>query len=82
VRPSALAVLRLMTSSNVVGCSMGKSPNLRRLLGIAGATLLVEDVETAYRVITGLQNKLGDTYESRLGATPRVIFPVRSPLCS
>jgi hypothetical protein len=25
-RPSALAVLRLITSSNFVGCSMGKSP--------------------------------------------------------
>jgi len=28
VRPSALAVLRLMTSSNLVGRSMGKSPGL------------------------------------------------------
>ena len=28
VRPSALAVLRLMTSSNFVGCSTGRSPGL------------------------------------------------------
>jgi hypothetical protein len=28
VRPSALAVLRLMTSSNFVGCTTGKSPAL------------------------------------------------------
>src|SRR5262249_8849128 len=28
VSPSALAVLRLMTSSNFVGCSSGKSPGL------------------------------------------------------
>src|SRR5205823_4448248 len=26
VKPSALAVLRLMTNSNLVGCSMGRSP--------------------------------------------------------
>ena len=26
VRPNALAVLRLITNSNLVGCSMGKSP--------------------------------------------------------
>ena len=31
VRPSALAVLRLMTSSNLVGCSMGRSPGLAPL---------------------------------------------------
>ena len=31
VRPSALAVLRLMTSSNRVACSMGKSPGLSPL---------------------------------------------------
>jgi hypothetical protein len=28
VRPSAWAGLRLMTSSNVVGCSMGRSPGV------------------------------------------------------
>jgi hypothetical protein len=28
VSPSALAVLRLITSSNLVGCSMGRSPGL------------------------------------------------------
>ncbi len=28
VRPSALAVLRLITSSNFVGCSTGRSPGL------------------------------------------------------
>src|SRR5262249_38823304 len=28
VRPSALVVLRLITSSNFVGCSMGRSPGL------------------------------------------------------
>ena len=28
VRPSAWAVLRLMTSSNVVGCSTGRSAGL------------------------------------------------------
>jgi hypothetical protein len=34
VRPRALAVLRLITSSNLVGCSMGKSAGLapRRIL--------------------------------------------------
>src|SRR5262244_4152476 len=31
VNPSALAVLRLMTSSNVVGCSTGRSPGLAPL---------------------------------------------------
>jgi hypothetical protein len=31
VRPRALAVLRLMTSSNFVGCSMGRSPGLAPL---------------------------------------------------
>ena len=31
VRPSALAVLRLMTSSNFVGCSTGRSPGLAPL---------------------------------------------------
>src|SRR5262249_17382470 len=31
VRPSALAVLRLMTSSNVVGCSTGRSSGLAPL---------------------------------------------------
>jgi len=31
VRPSALAVLRLMTNSNVVGCSTGRSPGLAPL---------------------------------------------------
>src|SRR5262245_711586 len=31
VRPSALAVLRLMTRSNLVGCSIGKSPGLAPL---------------------------------------------------
>jgi len=31
VRPSALAVLRLITSSNVVGCSIGKSPGFAPL---------------------------------------------------
>ena len=31
VRPSALAVLRLITSSNLVGCSMGKSPGFAPL---------------------------------------------------
>jgi hypothetical protein len=31
VRPSAFAVLRLMTSSNLVGCSTGKSPGLAPL---------------------------------------------------
>ena len=31
VRPSALAVLRLMTSSNLVGCSTGRSAGLRAL---------------------------------------------------
>src|SRR6516225_5353080 len=31
VRPSACAVLRLMASSNLVGCSMGRSPALRAL---------------------------------------------------
>jgi hypothetical protein len=31
VRPSALAVLRLMTSSNLVGCSTGRSPGLAPL---------------------------------------------------
>ena len=31
VRPRALAVLRLMTSSNFVGCSMGRSPALAPL---------------------------------------------------
>src|SRR5262249_10543636 len=38
VRPSALAVLRLMTSSNLVGCSMGKSPGLAllRILSACG----------------------------------------------
>ena len=28
VRPSAFAVLRLIISSNYVGCSMGRSPGL------------------------------------------------------
>src|SRR5262249_13041171 len=34
LRPSACAVIRLMTSSNLVGCSTGKSPGLapRRIL--------------------------------------------------
>src|SRR6266700_1027107 len=31
VRPSALAVLRLMTSSNFMGCSTGRSPGLAPL---------------------------------------------------
>jgi hypothetical protein len=31
VRPSALAVFRLMTSSNFVGCSMGRSAGLAPL---------------------------------------------------
>jgi hypothetical protein len=31
VRPSALAVLRLITNSNLVGCSMGRSPGLAPL---------------------------------------------------
>jgi carboxypeptidase Taq len=31
VRPSALAVLRLMTSSNLVGCSIGRSPGFAPL---------------------------------------------------
>src|ERR1700730_6133771 len=31
VRPSALAVLRLITSSNFVGCSTGRSPGLAPL---------------------------------------------------
>ena len=31
VRPSALAVLRLMTSSNFVGCSTGRSAGLAPL---------------------------------------------------
>src|SRR5215468_9545187 len=31
VRPRALAVLRLMTSSNFVGCSTGRSPGLAPL---------------------------------------------------
>jgi hypothetical protein len=31
VRPSALAVFRLMTSSNLVGCSTGRSPGLAPL---------------------------------------------------
>src|SRR6266851_5081161 len=31
VRPSAFAVLRLMTNSNLVGCSMGRSPGLAPL---------------------------------------------------
>ena len=35
VRPSPLAVLRLMTSSNVVGCSTGKSAGLAPLRNLA-----------------------------------------------
>ena len=31
VRPRALAVLRLMTSSNFVGCSIGRSPGFAPL---------------------------------------------------
>jgi len=31
VRPSALAVLRLMTSSNLIGCWTGRSPGLKPL---------------------------------------------------
>ncbi len=30
VRPSALALLRLITNSNFVGCSMGRSAGLER----------------------------------------------------
>src|SRR5262249_51220994 len=39
VRPSALAVVRLMTSSNLVGCSTGMSPGLapRRILSTKSA---------------------------------------------
>src|SRR5262249_10878538 len=39
VRPRALAVLRLMTNSNLVGCSMGRSPGLAplRILSIYSA---------------------------------------------
>src|SRR5262252_974720 len=42
VRPSALAVLRLITNSNLVGCTTGKSPGLalcvRKVRSIAHQT--------------------------------------------
>src|SRR6516162_5875399 len=41
-RPSALAVLRLMTRSNLVGCSTGMSPGFapRRILSTSSAARL------------------------------------------
>src|SRR5215468_993332 len=41
LRPSALAVVRLMTRSNLVGCSTGISPGLipRRILSVTSAAL-------------------------------------------
>jgi hypothetical protein len=38
VRPSVLAVFRLITSSNLIGCSMGRSPGLAPLRIILGLT--------------------------------------------
>ena len=35
VRPSASAVLRLMTNSNLLGCSMGRSPGLAPLRSLS-----------------------------------------------
>ena len=47
VRPSALAVLRLMTSSNFVGCSTGRSAGFAplRILSTKTADRRVEALE-------------------------------------
>jgi hypothetical protein len=42
VRPSALAVLRLITNSNFAGCSTGRSPGLARRPRASSSLIVTE----------------------------------------
>src|SRR5215472_12027502 len=72
VRPSALAVLRLMTSSNLVGCSTGRSAGLEPLRDLchigSGASIEISEIRAVAHEGACLRPRrgLGDSREAVL----------------
>src|SRR5207245_11453433 len=82
VRPSAFAALRLTTSSNFVGCSMGRSPGFAPLIILSTYTAAWRNISgefTPYdmRPPAGTYSLFPNIVGSRLLAPPRASSPER-----
>src|SRR5258706_11409009 len=82
-RPSALAVLRLITSSNLVGCSTGRSEGLAPLRILSTALGMALEISVVHDQVLSLDPALfayAAAQSGRKFETAQVTDPARLPL--